>query len=290
MDPQLEIISNCQNSSFNYKFDTNLWTVWHFHPEIDILLNLKNNGHFICGDHLGDLKPGTLLMIGSDVSHGLQTNDPEDNDPDNPALIALQFSQKSLGEELLSKPEMSAIRKLFSDCGRCIEFTGSTRNTAEKMLWEMDKMNDAQKFAHILILLDFLANSSMEDRNYLVSPNFSQNLNSTSQTRVNKITQYIMANLTRQVSLGEAADLVNMSTKSFSRFFKKSTGKNFVQYVNELRIGHACRRLIETNDSITEVCYDSGFNNLSNFNRRFLEIKNMSPREYRQEYCRQVGG
>ena len=72
MDAQLEIISNCQNSSFNYKFDTNLWTVWHFHPEIDILLNLKNSGHYMCGDYLGDLKPGTLLMIGPDISHGLK--------------------------------------------------------------------------------------------------------------------------------------------------------------------------------------------------------------------------
>ncbi len=154
----------------------------------------------------------------------------------------------------------------------------------------MDEMNDAQKFAQVLILLDLLANSPQEDRNYLVSPNFSANLNDSNQNRVNTITQYIMSNLTCQVSLADAADLVNMSLKSFSRFFKKSTGKNFVQYVNELRIGHACRRLIESNDSITEVCYDSGFNNLSNFNRRFLEIKNMSPREYRQEYCKQVGG
>ena len=113
MDAQLEIISNCQNSSFNYKFDTNLWTVWHFHPEIDILLNLKNSGHYMCGDYLGDLKPGTLLMIGPDISHGLKTDEPEDDDPNNPALIALQFSIKSLGEELLHKAEMSSIRNYF---------------------------------------------------------------------------------------------------------------------------------------------------------------------------------
>jgi AraC-like DNA-binding protein len=289
MDPQLEIISNCQNQSFNYKFDVNLWTVWHFHPEMDILLNLKNNGHFICGDYLGELKPGTLIMIGPDVSHGLQTNDPEDNNPDDPALIALQFSQKSLGEEIFQKTEMSATRKLFIDASRCIEFLGETRDKAEKMLWNMKEMNGAQRFAYVLILLDLLANSPIADRHYLVSPNFSANLNEASQSRVNTITQYIMANLTKQISLAEAANLVNMSSKSFSRFFKKNTGKNFIQYVNELRIGHACRRLVETNDSVTEVCYDSGFNNLSNFNRRFLEIKQMSPREFRQEFCKQVG-
>lgn len=284
MDAQLEIISNCQNSSFNYKFDTNLWTVWHFHPEIDILLNLKNSGHYMCGDYLGDLKPGTLLMIGPDISHGLKTNEPEDDDPNNPALIALQFSIKSLGEELLHKAEMSSIRKLFLDAGRCIEFLGTTRDRAEEMLFLMEKMNDTQKFAQILLLLDLLANSPVEDRKYLVSPNFSINLNENNQNRINKITQFIMANLTRQISLTEAAELVNMSSKSFSRFFKKNTGKNFVQYVNELRIGHSCRRLIETTDTITEVCFDSGFNNLSNFNRRFLEIRKMSPRDYRQKY------
>ena len=288
MDAQLEIISKCQNSSFNFKVDTNLWTVWHFHPEIDILLNLKNSGHYICGDYLGDLKPGTLLMIGPDISHGLDTNEPDDNDPTNPALIALQFSQQSLGEELLQKAEMSSIRKLFSDVGRCIEFLGTTRDRAEKMLFHMKSMNDTQKFAQILLLLDLLSNSPSKDRQYLASPNFSANLNRNNQNRVNKITQFIMANLTQKITLAEAAEQVNMSSKSFSRFFKNSTGKNFIQYVNELRIGHACRRLIETTDSVTEVCFDSGFNNLSNFNRRFLKIKNISPREYRTTYNKEL--
>ncbi|MCM8529753.1 MAG: AraC family transcriptional regulator [Lentisphaeraceae bacterium] len=289
MDPQLEIISTCKTRSFSYKFDENLWTVWHFHPEIDILLNLKHSGHYTCGDYLGELKPGTLLMIGPNIAHSLHTNEPDDCDPKNPSMIALQFSDSSLGKELLNKTEMNNILQLFEKVGRCFEIIGDTRDKVEDMLWQMKDMSELQKFSHLLLLLDIIATAEKDDKQILVSPNFSPNLNKKSQSRVNTVTQFLTANLNKQVSLAEAADLVHMSSKSFSRFFKANTGKNFVQYVNELRIGQACRRLIESNDSITEICYDSGFNNLSNFNRRFLEIKKMSPREFRQEFCKQVG-
>ena len=288
MDPQLEIISTCKTRSFSYKFDDNLWPVWHFHPEIDILLNLKNSGHYTCGDHLGDLKPGTLLMIGPNVAHALHTTEESDNDSNNPAMIALQFSEESLGKELLHKPEMNSILQLFEKVGRCFEIVGKTRNKVEEMLWEMKGMSELQRFSHLLLLLDHIATASSKDKTVLVSPNFSPNLNQKSQSRINTVTQFLTANLNKQVSLAEAAELVHMSSKSFSRFFKTNTGKNFVQYVNELRIGQACRRLIESKDSITEICYDSGFNNLSNFNRRFLEIKKMSPREFRQKFYKQV--
>ncbi|MCM8537247.1 MAG: AraC family transcriptional regulator [Lentisphaeraceae bacterium] len=289
MDPQLEIISTCKTRSFSYKFDENLWTVWHFHPEIDILLNLKNCGHYTCGDYLGELKPGTLLMIGPNVAHALHTLEEAENNLENPAMIALQFSEESLGKELLNKTEMNNILQLFEKVGRCFEVIGETRDKVEEMLWQMKDMSELQRFSHLLLLLDLIATAKNEDKQVLVSPNFAPNLNQKSQSRINTVTQFLTANINKQVSLAEAAELVNMSSKSFSRFFKANTGKNFVQYVNELRIGQACRRLIESNDSITEICYDSGFNNLSNFNRRFLEIKKMSPRDFRQEFCKKVG-
>ena len=129
-----------------------------------------------------------------------------------------------------------------------------------------------------------MSKAPRKERKKLVSPLYSPSLNKETVNKVDLITRHIANNLEKSISLDEAAEICMMSSKSFSRFFKRNTGKTFVNYVNELRIAQACRRLTESKDSVSTVCYDSGFNTLSNFNRRFQEIKGMTPREYRKKF------
>ncbi|NQZ60100.1 MAG: helix-turn-helix transcriptional regulator [Lentisphaeraceae bacterium] len=288
MEAKLEIISTCQMRSFSYKMDTDMWPVWHFHPEFDILLILKNTGQYLNGDYIGDLKPGTLVMMGPNIPHAFHPTEADDNDPENPSTAVIQFSEISLGREFLQKPEMSHIAQFLADASRSFEFFGETRVQAEKIILDMKECSDLQRFIQLILLLDLMANSPQEDRTQLVSPLYSPSLNKDSVSKIDVVARYIMNNLSKRISLSDVAELSGMSSKSFSRFFKKNTGKSFVQYVNEMRIGQACRRLIETDDSISTICYDAGFNALSNFNRRFQEIKQMTPREFRLKYKEQT--
>ena len=255
MEAQLEIISTCQTRSFNYKVDTDMWPVWHHHPEYDILLTLKNCGQYINGDYIGTLEPGTLVITGPNLPHAFHPSEQDENDPENPAMIVLQFSETSIGTELLSKPEMSHIEQFLKDASRSFEFSGKTRDCAEEILHNMKSMTDVQRLAQVILLLDLLAKSPSSERKKLVSPLYSPTLNQESVNKIDLVTRHIVNNLRRRITLDEVADLANMGSKSFSRFFKKNTGKTFVQYVNEMRVGQACRRLIETRDSISHICY-----------------------------------
>jgi len=281
MKAQLEIISACQSKSFHFKTDENIWPTWHFHPEYDILLTLKNNGQFMVGDYMGTLKPGTIVMTGPNIPHAFHASEEDENNPENPAMIVLQFSKESMSSQLFERPEMNQISKFLDDADRSLEFIGHTRDQIDQLLHDMQNLSEAQRYSKIIEMLDLMANSPLNDRKKLASLTFAPSLNQQNIDKVDLVTQYILTHLQEPFSLEQMATLIHMSPKSFSRFFKKNTGKTFVNYVNELRIEKACRLLLESDDSISNICFEVGFNTLSNFNRRFLEIKGLSPRDYR---------
>ena len=132
--------------------------------------------------------------------------------------------------------------------------------------------------------MDLLGKADKSEKRELSSIEFNYPFQPNEQSRIDKVCTYINKNYKKPLRLEDVATIANMSSTAFSRFFKKSTGKTFVNYVNELRIGWACKLLIETEMTIAEICYEVGFNNLSNFNRRFYERHKMSPRRYRQEF------
>jgi transcriptional regulator GlxA family with amidase domain len=156
------------------------------------------------------------------------------------------------------------------------------------LLEGMSKSNTTLKFASLISILDILSEGPDKDLQKLTSPAYTPVLKQDTVSKLNKIINYIIENKKRKITLEEISDLVNMTNKSFCRFFKKNTGKNFITYVNEIRIGEACKFLITSDYTISEVCHESGFNNISNFNRRFQEFKGMSPREYRISGKRQL--
>ena len=281
MDAQLEIINALKTQLFSYKVDIDMWPVWHFHPEIDILLTLKDSGNYIIGDYMGPLHPGNLVMIGPNLPHAFMPFTEDEGNVNNPAMICLQFSPESLGMDLMEKPEMTSVKNLFNRSKYGLEILGETRNQAITILKRMEDENELLRFASLIELFNLLANSS--ELKPLASPSYTPSLNTKSVEKIDTIIQYIREHIDQPISLDDAASLVHMGSKSFSRFFKKNTGKTFVQYVNEIRIGEACKRLLNSELSITDIAFDVGYNTLSNFNRRFMEIKSMTPRDYRKK-------
>ncbi len=287
LEAQREIISQ-EEQLFSFKADTDMWTTWHYHPEIDILLTVKNTGYHITGDYMGDLKPGTLLLNGSNVPHAFHPNEAPEGDPLKPAMLVIQFSMDSLGKDLLSKIEMDHIRSFLETTGRSFEFVGETREQVEQMMWQMMDQNAGQRFAQLILILDALASAPDSERRSLVSQIYAPSLNDQNVELIDRVKNWILHNLDQVIRLEDVAKVARMSPKSFSRFFKKNTGKAFIQYINELRVGLACRKLMQSEASVAEICYASGFNNLSNFNRQFKDRKGMSPKEFRKQYLERL--
>ena len=283
-DAQRELIPACEGQLISFKVDTDMWTEWHYHPEIDILLVLKNTGHHITGDFIGDICPGTLLVNGSNVPHAFHPHELADGDPNNPAMLVLQFSPSTLSKAFLGGMEMESIRNFIAATDRSLEIVGESRATAESLIHAMVRQTDAQRVAQFILVLDTLAMSPPEDRIPLVSEIYAPSLKQENVGRIERVKSWVMQNLENEFCLEDAAKLVGMSAKSFSRFFRKNTGMSFIQFVNELRVGLACRLLMQTDASVAEVCYAAGFRNLSNFNRQFRDRKTISPREFRTQF------
>lgn len=281
---QRELIPAFENQLIAFKTDTDMWTPWHYHPEIDILLVLKNTGHHITGDFIGDIRPGTLLVNGSNVPHAFHPHEPAEDDPANPAMLVLQFSPETWMKGWLDRLEMERIRNFIASTDRSFEIRGETRARAERLMHEMSAQSDAQRVAQFILILDTFATAPPQDLLPLVSEIYAPSLKQENVSRIERVKNWIVENLENDFSLTDAAKRVGMSPKSFSRFFRKNTGRSFIQFVIELRIGLACRLLVQSEASVAEVCYASGFRNLSNFNRLFRERKSMSPREFRSQY------
>ena len=176
--------------------------------------------------------------------------------------------------------EMQAVREFLMEARYGFEFFGGTAREAGEMILEMENQNSFERFLQLLKILHHFAAST--ERRSLASPAYSPSLKEQDISRLDEVLGYIRRNKTGNVTLEQAAAVAKMSAKSFCRFFKANTGKTLVEYLHELRIGEACRLLLETDQSVSEIAFECGFNNLSNFNRRFRELKSVTPREYRR--------
>ncbi|HRQ87665.1 MAG TPA: AraC family transcriptional regulator [Bacteroidia bacterium] len=280
--PQLEVIPTGPSQALVFKIDQDIWPVYHYHPEYDILLSLKDHaGEFLSGDHIGRLGRGTLVMNGPNIPHAFHSGKPDEGDPSRPSLAVIQFSRESLGVGLLCKQEMQPVREFLDSASRGFEFFGSAAQRAAGLILEMECQTPFERYVQLLRLLHHFAIS--EEKRPLASPAYSPSLKARDISRLDKVLGYLRRNKAGKVALEHVAAVAKMSPKSFCRFFKANTGKTLVEYVHELRIGEACRQLLETDLPVSEIAFECGFNNLSNFNRRFREIKGVTPRDYRRQ-------
>lgn len=281
--PQLEFIPTGASQAMVFKIDRDVWPVYHYHPEFDILLSLKDlAGEYMSGDHIGSLTEGTLIMNGPNIPHALQSGKPDEEDWDKPSLAVIQFSAASLGDDLLRKTEMTVVREFLEEARFGFEFHGRTAREAASIILEMENQTQFERLLSLLRLLEYFALS--DEKTPLASPAFSPSLKEQDISRLGEVISFLQQNKTRQVTLESAASVAKMSPKSFCRFFKANTGKTLIEYLHELRIGEACRRLLETTDPISEIAFDSGFQNLSHFNRRFRALKGTTPRQFRHQF------
>ena len=258
-------------------------TPWHYHPEYELVLVVKSTGQRIVGDHVENFSDGDLVFMGPNLPH-VYNNDSiyyEGHEDLKAEAIVIHFKEDFLGKYFFKVPEMMPVLKLFerSQCG--MKITGKTRETVAGKMHKMLEMKGPSRLIHLLSALEILASS--EEYSLLASPGFVNKYNTSGTERMTKVYDYIMNRFKEDVRLEEVAVIANMTGPAFCRFFKTCTRKNFSRFLNEIRIGFACKLLQEGRFSIAEICYESGFNNLSNFNRQFKKIMKKSPLEYRKE-------
>ena len=254
--------------------------VWHYHPELELVLTLKSSGTRFVGDSIKKFEENDVVLIGKNLPH-MWLND-DIYFQENSELIAedivIHFKKEFLGFDFLEIAEMKPISKLLYNSRYGIKF----KHLDAKVIQKIKKLNSSKaslkRTLKFIKILSILANHSEQE--FLASEGFVSSFKKNKNDSLDKTYEYIFENFAQPISLNDIAEIANMNPSAFSRFFKRVNRKTFSRYLNEVRIGYACKRLIENKGKITEVCYESGFNNISNFNRQFRAIKGMSPTEY----------
>ena len=265
------------------KFDFPL----HTHEEFELnFIENASGAKRVIGDHIDEIGAYELVLVGPNLQHGWFTNKCTSNEIKE---ITIQFHRDLFDEKFLQRNQMSFIRNMFELSFRGILFSQETIASIKPRLVDLPKK---QGFASVMELTSILHDLSISRNMQSLSDVSFSNLGATTYNsrRVEKIMQHLNKNFDKNITLNEAARIASMSDVAFSRFFKMRSGKTFIDTVNEIRLGHASRMLIDTTQSITEVAYKCGFNNISNFNRIFKKKKDCTPKEFREAYTSTAGG
>jgi len=255
---------------------------WHFHPEYELVLITSSTGRRMVGDHIGYFEKDDLVFMGPKLPH-VWMNDPAyiNGEADEQADgIVIQFVEKFLGEKFLNIPEMEGFKKILDLSSHGMVIKGATRDQISSLMKKMMGMGGLKRLAALFTIFDIL--STTTEYELLASPGYVQTTQLQCSDRFSKVTEYIMRNFDNDITLPEVASVSNMAVTTFCNFFKEHYRVTFIEYLNTVRIGYACKLLAEKNVNIVEAAYASGYKNLANFNRQFKKFKHMTPTEFRK--------
>ena len=281
-NPVLESVSPDVGSSFTclkYLRDENIKTnFWHYHPEIELIFVHKGSGKRQIGSNISYFTDGDLILIGSNLPHCGMTNENTKNEYE----VVIQFSKEFLGQDFWKAVEMNRISALLEKAKSGIVFGEDFKKALKP---KIDALTESHYLTKLLLLIEVLDQMSLtQDYKILNASKYYLQTQKEDNDRINVIFNYVKDHFKEQITLETVAELSNMTVPSFCRYFKKITNKTFTQFVNEYRITHSLKLLAEQPMSITEVCFDSGFNNFSYFNKTFKEHTQKSPSQYRKEF------
>jgi AraC-like DNA-binding protein len=253
----------------------------HFHEEYELnFISNARGAKRVVGDHMEEIEDMELVLVGPNLQHAWFTNKCQSKEIHE---ITIQFHKDLFDEKLLRRNQLSFIRTMFDKSARGILFS---RETVAQLADRIHDLNRKHGFDSVLELMSILHDLSVSRNMKMLSDaSFTHAEHSFyNSRRVEKTMDYLNKNFDRTVKLGEVARLCNMTDAAFSRFFKAKTGMTFIDCLNEIRLGNASRLLIDTSQSIAEIAYHCGFNNISNFNRIFKKKKHSTPKDFRESY------
>jgi AraC-like DNA-binding protein len=282
MDIVREITPLTQNDCFTIfsreksEFDFPL----HNHDDMELNLILDAAGaQRIVGDHIGEIEACELVCVGSNLAHGWFTHNCTSK---NIKEVTIQFHKDLFDDRFLKRNQLINIRNMFENSKRGVLFSKATIESITPRILNLSKKSG---FDSILELLSIIHDLSISrDVKLLSDSTFTIEQFSYNSRRVERVFEFMNNNFSKQITLTDVAKIANMPEASFSRFIKKRTGYSFVDSLTEIRLGHVSRMLIDTTQSIAEVAFKCGFNNMANFNRTFKKKKGYTPKEFRENY------
>lgn len=279
--PELEYVDRATESIryLEHGWPTDLCR-WHSHKEYELHLITCTTGKAFVGDYIGEFLPGSLFLTGPYVPHNWVTDEHVNPEPVEVRDMLVQFSEDSIADLTCAFSEFKEMSSMWEMAKSGIEFTGFDTNFARGHFERIRNTRGAERIAAFIRFLVRI-NEHAEKRELSVS-GIAHPEGGAKQARIGQVIDHIAQNFADDISLEKAAVMAGMSSPAFSRNFKKSTGNNFVEFVNRVRIGQACSMLYATDDPVSSICYEVGFQNLANFNRHFLRMKEMTPSAYRE--------
>jgi AraC-like DNA-binding protein len=282
MKPLYRKITQASESSFSFQFEQPplFETPWHFHPEYELILIEGSHGKRFLGDSIDKFNNTELVLIGPNIPHFWQ-NDRTKTAADSKAYV-IHFAGDFLGYKYFGLPELLPVKKLLERAQRGLKITGNTNKFVRSLI---KSFPTAKKFERLITLQQILFHiSQSKDLEMLASEGFVESFNTNPDDRMNKVYEYTLTNFKNKISLDKIASVACLSKIAFCRYFKKSTSKSYFTFLNEIRVGYSCKLLMEGNHSVSEICYESGFNSLSHFNSQFKLITKQQPKQYKEIY------
>ena len=256
-----------------------LYNHLHQHPEIQLTLIKESNGTLVAGDYVGPFHAGDVFVIGGNQPHVFRNDEKFFKKRSKAVAITIFFDETTFGENFWLLEEMKSLQQFLKNSSGGFRITGRKKKSlAEKLI----SIVDAKGIDRLIIFLEILKLlTSRKEMHSLATPVIQRNIKSYDGSRLNKVIEFTFKEFQRPITLKEVAGLANLTPEAFCKYFKTRTRKTYINFLNEIRVNHACRLLTE-DKSISAICYDCGFMNLSNFNRIFKKIKHVSPGEWRK--------
>jgi len=285
MKPQLLKIPRQPLSSFSVRQDKVPYinNKWHYHIEAELIHFKKGNGTQFIGDHIKNFKDGDLVLVGSNLPHYWRFDNiyfKERADVHADVTVA-HFREDFWGQEFLMLPENTGIRSVFEKAKRGISIEGKTKGQIADLL---EKMLHAEGSRKVILLIEALTLISESYLTPLASIGFDNDYKEAENDRINAIYEFTMANFRRHIATEEIAAIANISPHSFCRYFKSRTRKTYSQFINEIKVGHICKLLIEDKISIKQICFESGFRNFASFHKYFKQVTGKTPLQYQKKF------
>ena len=279
MKIQLESITQQINQSFSMMFNPNLSDLffWHYHPEYELVYIEGATGTRHIGNHMSKYEGSDLVLIGSNIPHlnfdyGVKTDYQK---------VVVHLKKEFVEGNIFPIPELNAIGQLFRKSRHGLAFSGPQKEVIGRRLFHFEQFSPFEQYLQLMVVFQELAN--IQEVEVLHEQPYHINFSDKEHHRLQSIYAFVDKNYSRKISLQEVAQVGNMSKEAFCRYFKKATRYTFVEFLNRYRISQS-KQLLMSGESVSEACYQSGFESLSYFNRIFKKVTLENPSDFRKRF------
>jgi AraC-like DNA-binding protein len=265
--------------------DKHFYPLWHYHPQYEFMFLQEGKGNYYVGDCINTISEGQIFFLGPNIPH-LFRNYPEyflAESRNRAKATVLYINQEFMRNNLFEMSEFAQIRELLQNSKRGLVVKEEYAKLVAPRLKEVVKMSGIERILEVISMLQIIATKIYYEP--LASIGYVSNINAHEVARLNRVFDYLLKNFSKTIKLQDIADIANMSPTTFCRYFKKITNKSLINFLNEIRIGYASKLLIEDKTkNISQICFESGFHNLTNFYIQFQKIKKVSPMEFKNSF------